>query len=150
MRYTTNPVENLASAVYSAVHSDLEGIEYDEPDYSQSTAQGGNIGNFKDLPKIKKHRRPSTYDVEVAAMFIQSWGSTALGFGGIGGASVSDAYTIVIHCRGEYAVYFGGRFAYRVRNPNSSFYDDLNSLRMSPVKGHTKYARNSTEEVVHD
>lgn len=60
-------------------------------------------------------RRPTPSDVEIYAMFAQSWGSTALGFGGIGGQAITPAYTVVVAGPSQdCAAYFGGRFAYRV------------------------------------
>lgn len=50
-------------------------------------------------------------------MFPQTWGSTALGFGGIGGQAITNAYTIIVECEhtGYRAVYFGGgKLAYLV------------------------------------
>lgn len=49
-------------------------------------------------------------------MFPQTWGSTALGFGGVGGQAITGAYTVIVECHrtGNRAVYFGGRFAYLV------------------------------------
>lgn len=59
--------------------------------------------------------RPAPYECEVHAMFSQTWGSTALGFGGIGGAAMTPAYTVVVRGPdGSMAVYWAGRFAYRV------------------------------------
>ena len=58
--------------------------------------------------------------------FLQTWGSTALGFSGIGGARTTDAYTtVVIHPEGQTCVFFGERFAYYLRTPNDTFYCDL-------------------------
>lgn len=60
--------------------------------------------------------RPRHERIEVLAMFVQTWGSTALGFGGVGGAALTDAYTIVLHCSdtSEILVYFGGHLAYKI------------------------------------
>ncbi len=47
--------------------------------------------------------------------FPQRWGSTALGFGGIGGQMMTTAQTIVVlaELKREMVVYFDGRFAYK-------------------------------------
>lgn len=44
--------------------------------------------------------------------FPQTWGSTALGFGGIGGQAITTAQTYVVLANGAIYVYFGSRFAY--------------------------------------
>ena len=61
-------------------------------------------------------RRPTARDFTVYAMYPQTWGSTALGHGGIGGASMSTAYTVVLECMDtqEYLVYFGSQLCYTV------------------------------------
>ena len=41
-------------------------------------------------------------------MFQQTWGSTALGYGGIGGAVMTPAYTVVVSYENHMRVYFGG------------------------------------------
>ena len=68
-------------------------------------------------------------------VFPQCWGSTALGFGGIGGSAMTWAYTTVIW--GEFpvdagsevynvwGVYFNGRPCYAVINPDEEFFEDL-------------------------
>lgn len=48
--------------------------------------------------------------------FPQTWGSTALGFGGIGGAAMTTAQTYVVLANGSVFVYFGSRFAYEIKN----------------------------------
>ena len=47
--------------------------------------------------------------------FPQVWGSTALGFGGIGGQALTTAQTYVILAQGSIYVYFGSRFAYEIK-----------------------------------
>lgn len=86
---------------------------------------------------------PYSYSV---TMFEQTWGSTALGFGGVGGQALTGAYTVIIDNQytTEYSVYFGGRFAYKVENPNRVFFEDMFNQDMSQVLGHKKrYARES-------
>jgi len=60
------------------------------------------------------------------AMFPQMWGSTALGFGGMGGAAMTTAYTIVMGTDYSrlYSVYFNGRYAYCAELTNA-FVADL-------------------------
>jgi hypothetical protein len=77
-------------------------------------------------------------------MFAQSWGSTALGFGGIGGQAITSAYVCVIESKlvGGYAVYFGGRLAYMIDRPNELFIEDISKQRMVDAKlGKATYER---------
>lgn len=121
--HRSNPVESLASAVYSA------------------------LSNPEILPDIKfEHRgidrmgRPSASDVEVIH-FPQLWGSTALGFGGMGGAAMTTAYTTVIICRDNAAVFFDGRHAYSIDNFDKSFMKDVDRRSMAACRNASeKYA----------
>lgn len=85
---------------------------------------------------ILRQRKHRPEDIEVEAMFSQTWGSTALGFGGIGGAAMTSAYVTVLNSRltGEYCVYFAGSFAYKITQPNVVFFNDIQAHNMSPVK----------------
>lgn len=85
---------------------------------------------------ISKTRPHTEYDIEVYAMFIQTWGSTALGFGGLGGQAITDAYTIVLKSTAGlgYSVYFNGRFAYYIARPNQQFFKDIGDRCLSAVK----------------
>ena len=84
--------------------------------------------------------RPTLEDFEIH-IFEQVWGSTALGFGGIGGQAMTAANTWVfvpVSCDQKCFVYFGGRFAYKV-DGNDKFKKDLLAKRMSAVAGSTQY-----------
>ena len=65
-------------------------------------------------------------------MFPQTWGSTALGFGGWGGQAVTQEYTTVVKFSPSkiYGVYFSEKFAYIVKKPNKTFADDVNKREM--------------------
>ena len=80
-------------------------------------------------------------EIEVEAMFIQTWGSTALGFGGIGGSAMTDAYTIILRStyHHEYLVYFNGTFAYKVSKPNGKFVEDIKNKYLTDVSTKSKY-----------
>lgn len=110
------PVESLAAALYTAIaNSDvLADIEHN---YGRAPYKG----------------RPTISDLEIIH-FPQTWGSTALGFGGMGGAAMTTAYTTVILCRGNAAIFFGGRHCYSVDNINEVFKDDLNKRHMRSLK----------------
>lgn len=144
MDYLSNPVEALAAAVHAACLRDLSDIRYMTRDWekiremSKSKSQEERAAlHAGEGPMIEKARRPELDDVHVRAMFAQTWGSTALGFGGMGGAAMTTAYSIVIESERaqEIAVYFGnhGRLAYIIPLGSASegevkaFYDDIAS-----------------------
>ena len=135
MNYCDNPVGTLRIALGHAAHKAFSDIEYEDRDWSK-------YHETKEDVRIQKTRRPTEYDMAVIAMFPQTWGSTALGFGGIGGAAMTTAYTIVIECDGEYAVYFGGRSAYLIRQPSQTFFEDMTNNRMAGVsEAHKRYKK---------
>lgn len=73
--------------------------------------------------------------------FEQTWGSTALGFGGIGGQAMTSATTYVfvpVTCNQKCFVYFAGRFAYAV-NYSKEFMDDVLKCNMASVAKSGKY-----------
>ena len=86
--------------------------------------------------------RPKIDDFELYT-FEQVWGSTALGFGGIGGQAITSARTYVLvpqSCNQNCFVYFAGRFAYAV--PYSrEFMDDVLTGRVEPVYRKGKYTK---------
>lgn len=71
----------------------------------------------------------------VAYVFPQVWGSTSLGFSGIGGQAMTEAYTTVIIDRvsDQAGVFFNERLAYIVTNPNKRFYEDLGNFDIKSV-----------------
>jgi hypothetical protein len=117
------PFDALHSAIASAVMKDLSGIEYWQRDWDAynklsktDKAQCGVSGG----PGKKELRRPTVDEIEVV-MFPQTWGSTALGYGGMGGSAMTPAYTVIVSEGGVSCVYFGcGRLAYRVGGPSQS------------------------------
>ncbi len=118
-----NPIETLAEAIYSATLRDLPGIEYE----SKTIEQRKN-----NLPGELKKRRPDQRDITIRH-FPQIWGSTALGFGGMGGASMSEAYTTIVFLNNTIAaVYFGGGFAYSVM-VNEVFMKDVTACRAGSI-----------------
>jgi hypothetical protein len=79
-------------------------------------------------------------------MFPQLWGSTALGYGGIGGSAMTSAYTIIITYHNYYCVYFGGgRLAYMIDLYKSSqdgrhkFLEDILGQSMADIYSRGKY-----------
>lgn len=83
-------------------------------------------------------------------MFPQIWGSTSLGFGGIGGQAMTSAYTTVIvdDYYGWCGVFFGEILAYTVFNPNQMFYEDLHNRQMESVSRQGKYLRKECEVII--
>lgn len=118
-----NLIEEYTSAIYSAIHKDLSDIEYEYK--SPKQYKSGEAG-------VLKKRRPELYDVVNLIVFSQSWGSTALGHGGLGGGAITNALTVLV-CgpNVDWCVYFGGRFAYRIERPNEVFFQDINNRRMT-------------------
>lgn len=76
--------------------------------------------------------------------FNQTWGSTALGFGGIGGQAITEARTYVFvpeTCNQKCLVYFGGRFAYKA-DYCEALTEDIRNNQMEPVSRAGKYTKN--------
>ena len=83
---------------------------------------------------------PTLDDFELYT-FEQVWGSTALGFGGIGGQAMTSARTYVfvpISCNQKCFVYFGSRFAYKA-DYCEKFKEDLLNQNMTSVAKAGKY-----------
>ena len=76
-------------------------------------------------------------------MFPQTWGSTSLGFGGIGGQAITTAYTVVVndYHDGYCSVFFGNQLAYLIKNPNQAFYEDMKKGSMKPSSKAGEYRR---------
>lgn len=130
----SNPLEALAACLAHAMYEGFSHIEYEDRDWE-------HFNKTKEIKLITKTRRHSDRDFEVYAMFSQTWSSTALGFGGIGGQAITQAYTTVVRSdyTGEVCVYFGTRFAYKIKRPNATFYTDAANRNMKPVKERSSY-----------
>lgn len=124
MNYADNPISTLAECIAHAQYEGFANIEYEQRDYeamrNAKTAQERADALNATTPAV---RRPTTRDFTVYAMYPQTWGSTALGHGGIGGAAISTAYTVVLECMDtqEYLVYFGGQLCYTVSRRSANF-----------------------------
>ncbi len=149
----SNPFDALHAALASAVHRDMPDVEYETRDWSafnnlSSEEKKEFSKNVPDFLKIKKIRRPYVHELEVD-VFPQGWGSTALGYPGIGGQAMTSAYTVVIsYEQHKFCVYFGagGALAYYVdlnmlsRTGRDSFMNDLHDNCMADVqKAITRY-----------
>lgn len=151
MPQATNPIETLATAMAHAayeafpeyVYKDRNWANYDKW-HSGLAREERKTAVAPDDCWIEKTRRHSLYDLTVYAMFVQTWGSTALGFGGIGGQAFTSAYVCVIESNllGQFAVYFGGRLAYVIERPDTKFMEDVASQRMVDARlGKATYER---------
>lgn len=96
---------------------------------------------------FKKDNRRVTIDEFELHLFEQTWGSTALGFGGIGGQAMTTEFTYVfvpVHCNQNCFVYFGDQFAYEAEY-NSIFKEDLINRNMKPCNQAGKYRKEYKE-----
>lgn len=92
--------------------------------------------------KSKNEYKNNKYRPEFSLyVYPQWWGSTTLGFEGIGGQALTRAYTTVIEDEKTKwtGVFFDERLAYCIHNPNECFWDDLNMKRMASVSFSYKY-----------
>lgn len=76
-------------------------------------------------------------------MFEQTWGSTALGFGGMGGSAITAETTFVLipFDREIAYVFFGANFAYKIEGYNDLFKEDLLKHHMASVRESGKYRK---------
>lgn len=92
-----------------------------------------------------KGRLPSVNDYELH-IFQQTWGSTALGFGGIGGQAMTTANTYVfldLENGKDCYVYFAGRFAYTAPY-GETLWKDVLGQNLASVTGSKKYRMDET------
>jgi len=86
--------------------------------------------------------KPCIDDFEIH-IFEQTWGSTALGFGGIGGQAMTTANTYVFVPQAmeeKCYVYFAGRFAYAVEY-SREFMEDVVKQNVASVSSKGKYIK---------
>ncbi len=125
-----SPIEALAAALHHAAHVALPLFEHETLDYAALAAEREAALRerrpakpMNQMPRVLARRRPLPDECRVLGMFPQTWGSTSMGFGGMGGAAMTPAYTTLIEGpAGDIAVYWAGRFAYLVpaRGPSES------------------------------
>lgn len=132
--FSNTPVNDLHHALAHAQYKGFPEIEYEDRDWE-------HYFKTKEDKRVTKKRSHASHDITLFAMFTQTWSSTALGFGGVGGQAFTSAYTIVLESEHGvgFCVYFGGKFAYRVERPNEKFFDDLNNRRMVEVSKSASY-----------
>lgn len=107
-----SPLTALHEAMASAVHRDLPDVEYNQNVWRKKVKTSADL---QDYDVVRKKRRPFGSEIEVK-LFSQMWGSTALGYGGIGGAAMTPAYTVIVYMKDTFCVYFGnyGVLAYKL------------------------------------
>ncbi len=137
MNYAENPITNLADCVAHAQYVGFSDIEYETRDWE-------TYRKTKEDVRVPARRRPTTRDFGVYGMWPQTWGSTALGHGGMGGAAVTTAYTIVLECYAtqEFLVYFGSQMCYKVdrRSKNlTTFVEDCKNRDLASKRDSEKY-----------
>ena len=114
---------------------DLPNIEYERTVYRKED-EGKPM---RERPREKAYRRPLSDECEVYS-WPQTWGSTALGFGGMGGAAMTTAQTTLVRCHNKWAVYFGQQLAYVLEKPvTAAFTEDFQRHNMASVKKAEKY-----------
>lgn len=96
--------ESLTQSIFSFLQKDGDDIEYRRRIPSEPIGTG-----------VIEKRRPREDEITVF-YFPQTWGSTSMGFGGMGGAAMTTAYTTVILMDKKVYVYFGGSFCYAVED----------------------------------
>lgn len=131
----SNPIEKIASSIFDAAHNQFSPFTYKNRDWAAYRKD-------KTIKEIELSRRPEHYDVELFSCFAQTWGSTALGFGGMGGTAMTPDYTTIVRFNREYCVYFGGRFAYKIDGPNDEFFQAIKHRSLAPVSEKEKYETN--------
>lgn len=107
----------------------------------------------EDLPfRLGEDARRISSDDFVIHAFAQAWGSTALGFGGMGGQAITEANTYVLEPVAPNApdyntchVYFAGRYAYSVPY-GTQFCVDLVSQNMAPISEAAARYRSAEDE----
>lgn len=108
---------------------------------------------IKDLQRVKKFYTDDSIDMSYLKsiyydkndeiynikMFIQTWSSTALGFGGIGGQMITDASTICVYWTSGYIdIFFGGHFAYR-KFKTTTLLEDIKNECLVETYNSSKY-----------
>lgn len=140
-----SPIEAVSAAIYHAAHIAFPDIHYQDRDWEAleniPLAERKKIMIDDTYPMVNKVRRPQPSEVEVVAMFSQTWGSTALGFGGMGGAAMTRAYTVVVRSpTGDVAVYWRGQHAYTLDTKNMTA--DQRKQFESDIKDNQTYSVN--------
>lgn len=146
-----SPIATVASSLLHAVHVALPNIHYERRDHAAMRGWPAEkrmeAMRSNTVPMKSDVRRPTETECEIYAMFVQTWGSTALGFGGVGGAAMTPTYTVVVlGPEGQFAIYWNGTHAYTV-DPNTqtdeerkAFLEDLtNRVTVGAMEAVVRY-----------
>ena len=145
-----SPFEPLHEAISAATYRDMPDITYEDRDWEawrKLTKEEQGVAMKTDtVPRVSRIRRPFNDELEVI-MFPQTWGSTATGYGGLGGSAMTSVYTVIVSFHlTTYCVYFGGgRLAYKLDYTNMSkegrenFFMDVSNRNMASVAKSDKY-----------
>jgi hypothetical protein len=134
-----NAVLALHRALARAQQTGLRPVLRSQVDWAgfDKSSKGAKRPPLAEMPRIEVPDRPDPSELTVL-LFPQTWGSTALGYGGLGGAAVTDAYTVVVRKRAELCVYFGtGPLAYHcmldeaTQEQVDSWNEDLGAFRLT-------------------
>lgn len=144
----SSPIDAVSSSVHHAALVALPEIPHRIRDFKATEAwtqqQHMDAMRNNTIPYIETTRRPQHPECEVIAMFAQTWGSTSLGYGGIGGAAMTPAYTVAVQGPdGSVAVYWAGRFAYLV--PHAIDEAQRQAFREDLAKGLTVRRRDAVQ-----
>ena len=121
-------VTDLVQSLYHALNVELSDMIIETRDLKEfhklPKEEQQEIIKSGSYPMKTYNARPTEGDCDVQ-MFVELWSSTALGFGGIGGAAMTYAYTVIIKCEAtqESLVYWNGKFAYKIDMKNKNVYD---------------------------
>lgn len=144
-----SPFDALHEAISAATLRDLPDIQYWQRDWTVYRALSKKDPNLRfddgKGPGEWVARRPMSDEVRVS-MFPETWSSTALGYGGIGGASMTPAYTVIVSCHNMSCVYFGcGQLAYLIdhrtqsKEGRAALTADINGRHMARCGEERKY-----------
>lgn len=95
---------------------------------NEMAKMGVGLGHAVASGKIKA----AIHELEMVAMFPQSWSDTSLGFGGLAGQAFTTAFTAVFADRknAQFHVFIGGRYAYQAPEWNERFKADLREMKL--------------------
>lgn len=116
---------SVTDALTNAVQDACQRLPYVEHTYCDMTEEG--TPNLR--PVLEKPRE----DDLIVEVFSQTWGSTALGFGGIGGAAMTQAYTtLIVGPENTVLIYFAGVYAYTIPQEKYHLFKDHMLMRNMP------------------
>lgn len=144
-----DPISTLAKSLASAQYQDLPKVKdsrrkVDSKSFSGDRMNTESYNKWKESAYETFERNHFENEMYVHSMTLQMWGSTALGFGGMGGSAMTKAYTIIIGSRFHHVlcVYFGGHFAYSLdmdKNDIVKLNEDIAKYNIASVAEKDRY-----------